>query len=77
MPLYEYVCSNCHTAFELRRSIQQKDDAACPDCNSPRGARQIATIATFTRGERNVCAVDGGPAYGCGDACACGHSPNG
>ncbi|MEW5721413.1 MAG: zinc ribbon domain-containing protein, partial [Chloroflexota bacterium] len=39
MPTYEYVCSDCNTKFELRRSIKHIDDPAnCPHCRGSRVA---------------------------------------
>lgn len=35
MPIYEYICTQCKTEFELRRSFSEADKAAvCPNCNS-------------------------------------------
>lgn len=49
MPLYEYVCDDCETRFELLRPASRMDDEA--DC--PRGhhsaQRVLSAFATITR----------------------------
>ena len=32
MPIYEYVCDDCSTEFELRRRFSDTIEAACPQC---------------------------------------------
>ena len=35
MPIYEYLCINCKTEFELMRPFSEADKGAvCPKCNS-------------------------------------------
>jgi putative FmdB family regulatory protein len=36
MPIYEYVCTQCKSEFELRRPFIDSNKAiACPKCKSP------------------------------------------
>jgi putative FmdB family regulatory protein len=45
MPIYEFICPDCKTLFELRCSFSQSDQPArCPKCNSP-GQRVISSFA--------------------------------
>lgn len=73
MPTYEYLCSECHAQFELRRSIKQIDDPAlCPHCHSARVARQISRVMAFSHGEGgSVSALGGGGCASCSST-ACG-----
>ena len=47
MPIYEYVCSECRTAFEklVRRF---GEDVTCPSCRSGAVDKQISTFAVAT-----------------------------
>lgn len=45
MPIYEYVCPKCKTAFELRRSFSDSGKPGqCPKCNSS-AQRLISSFA--------------------------------
>lgn len=33
MPIYEYVCEDCDTKFEQRRSFNETGQASCPQCS--------------------------------------------
>ncbi len=39
MPTYEYVCEDCSTEFEMRRSFEDTSAATCPQCEG--GARRV------------------------------------
>ena len=39
MPLYEYECDHCGSGFETLRSIKERDNAECPECERP--ARRV------------------------------------
>ncbi|BDI34332.1 hypothetical protein CCAX7_63830 [Capsulimonas corticalis] len=47
MPLYEYVCRDCHTDFEALVPASRRDDspAACPQCAGVKVARKISLMA--------------------------------
>ncbi|MCI0475689.1 MAG: zinc ribbon domain-containing protein [Anaerolineales bacterium] len=74
MPTYEYICSDCKTNFELRRSIKQIDDpAACPKCRGNRVARQISKVMAFSHGDGGgVSALGGGGGCGSCSSTSCG-----
>jgi putative FmdB family regulatory protein len=74
MPTYEYVCSDCSTRFELRRSIKQIDDpATCPECHGKRVARQISRVMAFSHADGgSVSALGGGGGCGSCSSTSCG-----
>ena len=46
MPIYEYVCTECRSEFELLRPMGKSDDvASCPQ-GHPRGQRMISLVAS-------------------------------
>ncbi len=45
MPIYDYVCEDCSTVFELRRRFNDTGDAVCPQCaGTPRRVFHPAAI---------------------------------
>lgn len=44
MPIYEYVCEGCSHAFE-KRVASSSSRVLCPQCRSPKVARQFSTFA--------------------------------
>ena len=44
MPIYEYVCQDCRTAFE-KIVFNQPESIACPSCGSQRYTLQLSVIA--------------------------------
>ena len=47
MPLYEYVCINCGTAFEqFVRSASSQEAVTCPKCASMLVNKQFSTFGT-------------------------------
>jgi len=70
MPLYEYVCDDCHTRFELLRRMSQADEPiACHNCASTHTARVFSTFAAFSRsGDGQARSVAGT----CSDCAGCG-----
>jgi|YNPBryantNP2012_1023418.scaffolds.fasta_scaffold04466_6 putative FmdB family regulatory protein len=67
MPTYEYVCSDCQTRFEVRRSIKQIDDpTTCPNCQSARVTRQISRVLAFSHSsDGSVSALGSGGCASC------------
>ncbi len=64
MPIYEYICGDCGTAFEeLVRSMRGTPKVACPDCGSGNAERTMSAIGA---------AVDSSKAYECPPG-GCGH----
>lgn len=39
MPVYEYRCKECGTAFEIARPMSERSAAQCPECDGP--ARRV------------------------------------
>ena len=69
MPLYDYLCDNCNTKFEMRRAMSESDSlAACPECESDRVERQVSRVFTVTRVESQSAMSSG---CGCGGSCGC------
>ncbi|MBI5651780.1 MAG: zinc ribbon domain-containing protein [Chloroflexi bacterium] len=73
MPLYEYVCSDCKTKFEIRRAMSLIDAPTnCPHCQGDHVARQISRVAAFGRDDSgSVSSVGGGGCGSCGGG-SCG-----
>jgi putative FmdB family regulatory protein len=64
MPIFEYVCQQCHHEFEAIVLGSQK--AACPKCESKRLSQQLSSFAVG--GEKTPAASSAGGACGsCGD----------
>lgn len=73
MPVYEYRCTTCDTAFELRRSMSESNEpASCPSGHA--GAKRLLSVFASVGGGPSTA---GAPApmptaaRGCGGACAC------
>ena len=68
MPIYEYICRECDTAFEVL--VNGTAEPECPECRSPRLDKQFSTFAPAS-GSRlpetsnaptcQTCGVPGGP----------------
>ena len=47
MPVYEYECRKCGTAFEIKRSITDRNrDAKCPNCSDESAQRVYSVFCT-------------------------------
>lgn len=69
MPLYEYLCDNCHTKFEIRRTMKESNaPTACPECQSDRVERQLSQVFAMVQEGASVSQAPSG--CGCG-ACGC------
>jgi putative FmdB family regulatory protein len=65
MPIYEYACRACDTAFEaivFRKADEA--DVECPGCRSRKVKRQISRPAATRTGSGG--GASGGPPPGCG-----------
>jgi len=74
MPIYEYVCSDCRTTFEVMRPMSQADKpAACEHCHSKKTRRALSRFSASSGG-KPVSGMSGGGCGGCsGGACStCG-----
>lgn len=75
MPIYEYLCRDCHADFEALVSASRRDsgDTLCPHCGAARTARKISLTApaVVKSGGSATSAFDcGAPGGCCGGACA-------
>lgn len=66
MPIYEYKCKSCDTAFETLRAMRDAESAArCPTCQGEDTMRLLSRIAAPARsGDGEACdtsAFGGGP----------------
>jgi putative FmdB family regulatory protein len=74
MPVYEYVCKDCDSVFEARRSMADADaPLTCPDGHE-RVARRLSLFAATGRASAvpSTAPARSGPAR-CGPACGCHH----
>ena len=65
MPLYEFECLECGTAFEkLVKKAGAVSEVACPMCQSVKVEQQISTCASFVKdnsaGSSRACTSGGG-----------------
>ncbi len=75
MPLYEYVCQDCGTRFDVLRSMKDADlPARCKSCHGDHSTRQLSVFFAKS-GEKAVAGTSSGGCGGCsGGSCAsCGH----
>ena len=79
MPIYEYVCSDCGSKFELLRPFSQSSEkASCPHCHNS-AERVISTCASFSKDEAGGFAPVAGTGSSCSSGCGspgcstCGH----
>ena len=73
MPVYEYLCADCHTKFDALRSMKDADaPIACEHCESEHTARTLSLVIALSGGK----AIDGmsGGGCACGGQCGCGHA---
>jgi putative FmdB family regulatory protein len=48
MPIYEYICTECDSKFELLRPLSQSDqEVPCPHCQQP-ARRKMSTFSCFS-----------------------------
>ena len=86
MPLYEYLCENCNSKFELMRPMGRfQEGADCPCCEGSSHrvfsvftafSSGIGTVATRQSSERapmGAVAGTGGCPACAGGTCGCGH----
>jgi putative FmdB family regulatory protein len=65
MPVYEFVCTACDHAFEVRRDVGGPDPA-CPRCGTDGARRRFSFFAAGS-------SPSAGGGCACGGACACSH----
>ena len=53
MPVYDYVCHDCHKSFELILTLKEHEvDAKCPQCGS-KNVEQEATAFYAVTGKKS------------------------
>jgi putative FmdB family regulatory protein len=76
MALYEYVCRDCESSFEVRRSMEEADSrVTCPSGHSDvrRKLSMFAAVGTRSAPTASAGPVGAGAGGGCcGGACGCG-----
>jgi len=50
MPVYEYVCNECHTSFEVILTVKEhdKEEIICPKCKSKEVGQDAAEFFAVT-----------------------------
>jgi putative FmdB family regulatory protein len=67
MPIFEYVCKDCHHEFEALVFGKQK--AECPKCESKKLEPQLSVFAVSAKsGAPSQLSASTGPCGSCGDA---------
>jgi putative FmdB family regulatory protein len=64
MPIYEYACQDCGSAFELL--VRSDTVLQCPQCHSPQLAKQLSVFAT-------AASAEAAPPLAAGPCGSCGH----
>ena len=64
MPIYEYACQDCGSAFELL--VRSNTVLECPQCHSPQLAKQLSVFATSGSGASDPMPMMAGPCGSCG-----------
>jgi len=71
MPIYEYVCSDCESKFELLRPLSQASEgASCPRCHK-NAERVLSTFACFSTDESGLTSMVGGDSCSSCGAASC------
>jgi putative FmdB family regulatory protein len=65
VPLYEYLCRNCHTQFE-KLVFNSQSEVVCKNCGSPDITQLLSTFAVGSGSGRSV--PQEGPCSTCGAA---------
>jgi putative FmdB family regulatory protein len=64
MPIFEYICRECHHEFEA--IVFGKDKAACPKCHSKKLEPQLSVFAVPAK-SGSASSMSAGPCGSCGD----------
>src|ERR1035441_6531317 len=58
MPVYDYVCHDCHKTFEVILTLKEHEvDAKCPKCGS-KNVEQKATAFYAVTGKKSWCVAE-------------------
>lgn len=70
MPTYEYLCRQCDTRFEARRSMAEADrPVSCP--SGHHGATRVFSVFASVSSSNGSNAPAPVPSAPCGASCAC------
>lgn len=47
MPIYEYLCENCHEKNELLQKLDDKAPEECPNCKAKNSLKRVVTNSAF------------------------------
>lgn len=50
MPIYEYICQNCHKNFEILQGINDEPEKICEVCHKPTLVKQISAAGFQLKG---------------------------
>jgi putative FmdB family regulatory protein len=64
MPIFEYVCQECHNQFEAL--VYGREKAKCPKCQGTKLDPQLSVFAVSAKGSSGRAASSGG-CGSCGD----------
>jgi putative FmdB family regulatory protein len=64
MPIFEYICKECHHQFEAL--VYGKEKAECPKCHTKKLEAQLSVFAVSAKGA-SPSAAPAGPCGSCGD----------
>jgi putative FmdB family regulatory protein len=74
MPIYEYICDDCETAFE-RIVLNKNQEIACPKCTGKNNTIQLSVFSALNGNGNGASAASSAqaPSEGscCGGGCGC------
>lgn len=62
MPIFEYICRDCGSRFELLRSADSVEPVKCPSCGSTKTDKLLSAFASQVSGSTG----SGSSGSGCG-----------
>ncbi|MGD0758289.1 MAG: zinc ribbon domain-containing protein [Candidatus Sulfotelmatobacter sp.] len=65
MPIFEYICQECHHQFEAL--VFGKQRAKCPKCDATKLDPQLSVFAVSAKGSSSGATSSGGACGSCGD----------
>ncbi|HET9803725.1 MAG TPA: zinc ribbon domain-containing protein, partial [Candidatus Acidoferrum sp.] len=72
MPIYEYICDDCKTAFE-KIVFNKQQEISCPKCSSKKATIQLSVFSSAIAGgsSKSFTPSSGGGGSCCGGGCGC------
>ena len=68
MPNYTFRCLHCQAEYNIKCSVDDREQVACPDCHSKQKQQIFSSLRISHCYKESVCAGDGS----CPHAAACG-----